>query len=217
MAQYFASRGYLVFQPNFRGSDGFGAAFTKAGYGGWGGIMQQDITDGLETLNNTGMIDPDRVCIVGGSYGGYAALAGGAFTPEIYKCIGAIAPVSDLPRMLIDEKRDHGKDHWVVSYWEEAIAQGDANRDFLKERSPAYHAEQFQAPVLLIHGRDDLVVKINQSERMKKALERADKNVKLVRMKGEDHGLSSPGARLEALQALDAFIAEHIGPHPNGG
>jgi len=82
MAQYFASRGYLVFQPNFRGSDGLGAAFTEAGYGGWGGVMQQDITDGVAALTKGGMIDPDRACIVGWSYGGYAALAGGAFTPE---------------------------------------------------------------------------------------------------------------------------------------
>ena len=217
MAQYFASRGYLVFQPNFRGSDGFGQAFTNAGYGGWGGVMQQDITDGVAALTSSGMTDPERVCIVGWSYGGYAALAGGAFTPDLYKCVGAIAPVSDLPRLLYDEKKDHGKDHWVVTYWERAIAKGDANRDFLKERSPAYLAEQFKAPVLLIHGRNDLIVKVTQSERMKKALERADKDVKLIKMKGQDHSLSTPGARLEALQALDTFIAEHIGPHPKGG
>ena len=217
MAQYFASRGYLVFQPNFRGSDGFGQAFTNAGYGGWGGVMQQDITDGVAALTSSGMTDPARVCIVGWSYGGYAALAGGALTPDLYKCVGAIAPVSDLPRLLLEEERDHGKDHWVVTYWENAIAKGDANRDFLKERSPAYLAEQFKAPVLLIHGRDDLIVRVTQSERMKKALERADKDVKLIKMKGEGHSLSTPGARLEALQALDTFIAEHIGPHPKGG
>ena len=216
MAQYFASRGYLVFQPNFRGSDGFGTAFTEAGYGGWGGVMQQDITDGVQALKNGGMIDPERVCIVGWSYGGYAALAGGAFTPDLYKCVAAIAPVSDLPKMLYQEKRDHGKHHWVLSYWEKAMANGDATRETLREKSPAMFAENFQAPVLLIHGKDDLVVKINQSRIMKKALERADKEVELIQMRGEDHDLSTPGARLEALQALDGFIATHIGPHAGG-
>ena len=217
MAQYFASRGYLVFQPNFRGSDGFGAEFTRAGYGGWGGVMQQDITDGVTALKNGGMIDPERVCIVGWSYGGYAALAGGAFTPDLYKCVAAIAPVTDLPLMLVDEKKQHGRNHWVVSYWEKAIAKGDADRAFLKERSPAAHAEHFKAPVLLIHGKDDLIVKINQSHRMKKALERADKDVKLIQMKRQDHGLSTRDARLDALKALDSFIAEHIGPHAQNG
>lgn len=217
MAQYFASRGYLVFQPNFRGSDGFGTAFTEAGYGGWGGVMQQDITDGVAELVKSGMIDADNMCIVGWSYGGYAALAGGAFTPELYKCIAAIAPVSDLPKLLIDEKNDHGRDHWVVSYWERAIAEGDATRDTLNSKSPVNFAESFKAPVLLIHGKDDLTVKYNQSTRMRSALRKAKKDVTLVPMKGEDHSLSTPGARLEALIALDAFVAEHIGPHPNGG
>lgn len=211
MAQYFASRGYLVLQPNFRGSDGFGTAFTEAGYGGWGGVMQQDITDGVEALVDGGTIDPNRMCIVGWSYGGYAALAGGAFTPDLYKCVVAVAPVSDLPQLLFDEKVDHGKDHWVVNYWETAIARGDATRDTLSSKSPAKHADKFKAPVLLIHGKDDLVVKIKQSRRMKKALERADKDVELITMKGEDHSLSTRGARLEALVAMADFVDSHIG------
>ena len=211
MAQYFASRGYLVFQPNFRGSDGFGTQFTEAGYGGWGGVMQQDITDGVNELIRGNMIDPSRVCIVGWSYGGYAALAGGAFTPDLYKCVVAIAPVADLPKLLIDEKNDHGRDHWVVSYWERAIAQGDATRDTLKTKSPINFADNFSAPVLLVHGKDDLVVKYSQSTRMKKALEKAKKDVKLISMKGEDHSLSTPGARLEALEAVNEFVEKHIG------
>lgn len=211
MAQYFSSRGYLVFQPNFRGSDGFGRAFKEAGYGGWGGVMQQDITDGVEALKRGGMIDPDRVCIVGWSYGGYAALAGGAFTPDLYKCVAAIAPIADLPKLLYDERLEHGKKHWVMAYWERAIENGDATRESLREKSPISFAEDFTAPVLLIHGRDDLIVRINQSQRMKRALERANKEVELIQMRGEDHDLSTPGARLEALRALDTFIETHIG------
>ncbi|MEM8634802.1 MAG: alpha/beta fold hydrolase [Pseudomonadota bacterium] len=215
MAQYFASRGYLVLQPNFRGSDGFGTDFVEAGYGEWGGAMQQDITDGVEALIASGRVDPDRICIVGWSYGGYAALAGGAYTPDLYRCIAAIAPVSDLPRMLIDERRDHGDDHWVVNYWEKAMADGEATRDFLRERSPAMYADEFQAPVLLLHGRDDLVVPVSQSRRMRRALRNADKDVRLVEYRGEDHSMSTPGARLEVLQELDAFISEHIGMSAN--
>lgn len=211
MAQYFANRGYLVLQPNFRGSDGFGRDFTRAGDGGWGTTMQDDITDGVIALIDDGVIDPDRVCIVGWSYGGYAALAGGAFTPELYKCVAAIAAVTDLPRMLLDGKRRYGKDHWALSYWERAMADGEADREFLRARSPSEFAESFEAPVLLIHGRDDIVVNINQSNIMNRALRSADKDVTYIKMSGEDHSLLTPGARLEALQALDAFINEHIG------
>ncbi|MEO0613347.1 MAG: prolyl oligopeptidase family serine peptidase, partial [Pseudomonadota bacterium] len=118
MAQFFASRGYLVLQPNFRGSDGFGAKHKLAGRGEWGrGVMQHDVTDGLNAMIKTGWADADRVCIVGASYGGYAALAGGAFTPKKYKCIAAVAPVTDLVKMIFDERRDSGSDSWVVTYW----------------------------------------------------------------------------------------------------
>jgi len=211
MAQFFASRGYLVLQPNFRGSSGFGREFTVAGYGEWGGKMQDDVTDGVTALVQAGMADPDRVCIVGASYGGYAALAGGAFTPDLYKCVVAIAPVTDLPRMLIDERRDHGRNHWVVAYWEKVIGDLSEERDFLREISPVNHADAFTAPVLLIHGRDDTVVPLRQSKRMRDALRRADKDVELIELRGEDHWLSTSETRLETLEAMEAFLAEHLG------
>ena len=211
MPQYFANRGYLVFQPNFRGSDGFGTEFTEAGYGGWGSSMQHDITDGVNALIAGGQVDPERICIVGWSYGGYAALAGGAFTPDLYQCVASIAGVSHLPQILVDERRDHGRDHWVIEYWEDAMANGDASRDILREKSPALHAERFQAPVLLMHGRDDLVVKINQSRLMRRALRRADHAVEFIEFKGGDHSLLTPGDRLDVLRELDKFITTHIG------
>lgn len=211
MAQYFANRGYLVFQPNFRGSDGFGAEFRDAGRGEWGGKMQDDITDGVNALIRSGRVDPERVCIIGASYGGYAALAGGAFTPDLYQCVAAIAPVTDLPLMLANEREDHGKQHWVYDYWTELIGDPKAERERLKAISPANAADAFQAPVLLIHGRDDLVVPIRQSARMEDALKRAGKEVEFIRLKGEDHNLSTAEMRLETLKALDAFVAAHIG------
>lgn len=210
MAQFFANRGYVVFQPNFRGSTGFGDAFEYAGRGEWGAKMQDDITDGLNALVTAGYADPDRVCIVGASYGGYAALAGAVFTPELYQCVIAIAPVSDLNRMLTDEKRDHGRDHWVVSYWEDIMAEGDARRKKLRAISPVHFADKVQAPVLLLHGDDDTVVPYKQSTRMRSALRDADKQVELVKLKGEDHWLSVADTRIQTLKEMDRFIAEHL-------
>lgn len=210
MAQFFANRGYVVLQPNFRGSTGFGKAFLDAGKGEWGGKMQDDITDGIKALATIGIADPERVCIVGASYGGYAALAGATFTPELYKCVIAIAPVSDLNRMLQDEKRQMGTDHWVVDYWEDLMANGYVTREKLDTISPAKFAEAVQAPILLVHGDDDTVVPINQSKIMERALQRADKDVELVRLKGEDHWLSVAETRLQLLQEMDAFLKEHL-------
>ncbi|MEE9328989.1 MAG: S9 family peptidase [Parvularculaceae bacterium] len=211
MAQYFANRGYLVLQPNFRGSSGFGADFRHAGNGEWGGKMQDDVTDGVMALIKNGAADPDHTCIIGWSYGGYSALAGGAFTPDLYKCVVAIAPVSDIPKMITDVKRKHGAYHWVVDYWEELIADGSFNKAKLKQISPARHAKAFTAPVLLIHGKHDTTVPIDQSYIMQKALKRAGKSVELIKINGEDHHLSESENRLAALTAIDAFVTKHIG------
>ena len=210
MAQFFANRGYLVIQPNFRGSTGFGEAFEDAGRGEWGGKMQSDLTDGVNALVKAGFVDADNVCIVGASYGGYAALAGAVFTPDLYKCVIAIAPVSDLNRMLQSEKRDHGSDHWVVSYWEDVMAEGDARRKKLQSISPANYAENANAPILLLHGDDDTVVPIAQSTRMRNALKRAGKQVELIKLKGEDHWLSVADTRMQTLRAMDQFLATHM-------
>lgn len=210
MAQYFANRGYVVLQPNFRGSEGFGREFEDAGRGEWGGKMQDDVTDGVNALIAAKMSDPDRICIAGASYGGYSALAGATFTPDLYKCVIAIAPVSDLNQMLRSERRDHGRNHWVVSYWEDVMAEGDARRTKLQSISPANYAENVTAPVLLLHGNDDTVVPYAQSTKMKRALERAGKPVKLVKLKGEDHWLSVAETRMQTLTEMDAFISEHL-------
>ncbi len=216
MAQYFANRGYAVMQPNFRGSDGFGAAYEQAGHGQWGrGVMQHDVTDAVDALVRGGIADPERICIIGASYGGYSALAGGAFTPELYKCVAAFAPVSDLPRMLIDERRDHGGDSWAVSYWSKRIGDLRKERPFLKSISPSEHADAFQAPVLLIHGNDDTVVPFRQSLLMERALKNAGKDVTLLKLEGGDHWLSTSDTRLETLRALDRFVTENIGVSDN--
>lgn len=210
MAQYFANRGYIVIQPNFRGSSGFGRAFQDAGRGEWGGKMQTDLDDAVAELGTMGLIDTDRVCIVGASYGGYAALVGASMTPDMYQCAISVAGVFDLNRILKSEKRKMGRNHWVVSYWEDIMAEGEARRKRLKSISPITYAKDVQIPVLLIHGDDDTVVPIRQSRNMERALKRANKDVSFVRLKGGDHWLSFDRHRIETLRAMDAFIAEHL-------
>ncbi len=209
LAQYFSSRGYLVLQPNFRGSTGFGWKFKKQGRGEWAGLMQDDVSDGVKALVDGGFSDPDRICIVGASYGGYSALAGGAFTPDLYKCVIAVAPVSDLPRLLTTEKRENQRGSWVVEYWHRVIGDPKKHKQKLKDISPVNFADAFKAPVLLVHGNDDTVVKIKQSSVMSSALKKAGKEVEFVKVKGGDHWLSTSETRLETLQAIDSFIAKH--------
>ncbi|MEM8499850.1 MAG: S9 family peptidase [Pseudomonadota bacterium] len=208
-AQYFASRGYMILQPNFRGSSGFGREFMLAGRGKWGREMQDDVSDGVMFLTKQGYVDKNRVCIMGASYGGYSALAGGAYTPSIYRCVVAVAGVSDLPRMLADDKRKYGARHWVNSYWRDLVGDSKADRDKLEAISPVNAAASFEAPVLLIHGKDDTVVPLTQSKVMSKALKKAGKDVTLVALKGEDHWLSTSQTRTQTLRKMADFIEQH--------
>jgi dipeptidyl aminopeptidase/acylaminoacyl peptidase len=208
LAQFLATRGYLVLQPQFRGSTGFGDAFRRAGYRQWGGLMQDDVTDGVRHFIADGTADPTRICIVGASYGGYAALAGGAFTPDVYACVASIAGVSDLPTMLVDSKRSHGEDSDTIAYWKDHI--GSPSNPEVAAKSPARFAANFRVPVLLLHGVDDSVVPIAQSERMAKALERVGKPVTFIKLPGEDHWLSRGETRLQVLQELEKFLAQYL-------
>ena len=210
IAQYFASRGYVVLQPQFRGSTGFGMHFQEIGKGEWGAGMSTDLDDGVEWLIHQGLVDPDRVAIVGASYGGYAALAAGAFSPFHYKCIVSIAGISDVPRMLKEERQRYGRDHWAVEYWEDQFGSEEEEKDKLEAISPISRAEEFQAPVLLVHGRKDTVVEPDQSQRMFRALKKADKDVTLVWLDGEDHWLSSGETRLETLRAVAEFVGDRL-------
>ena len=210
-AQYYAAMGYAVYKPNFRGSDGFGIAFREAGYGEWGGKMQDDITEGVQKLIADGVVDPARICIVGGSYGGYASLMGGAKTPDLYKCVIAYAPVTDIPAIFRYDETYGGKSSENVVFMRKSIGNIRHDRDFLNAISPVNRASDFSAPVLLIHGKDDTVVPIDQSRDMEKALSGAGKDVTFIELEGEDHWLSTASTRKAMLEASSAFLIEHLG------
>lgn len=210
LAQVIANQGYLVFQPNFRGSGGYGRAFAEAGHRQWGRRMQDDVTDGVKALIADGTADAKRICIVGASYGGYAALAGGAFTPELYRCVVSIAGVSDLTEMILDERKQ-GRESSVYRYWVKRIGDPDTDDAELRAWSPATHADKFTAPVLLIHGEFDGIVPFDQSRIMDRALSRAGKKVELIRVRREGHSLSRPSTRKQMYTDIRRFLAQHLG------
>ncbi len=211
-AQAFADNGYLVIQPQFRGSDGFGLKHIQAGYGEWGKKMQDDITDAVNFAVKKGITDPNRVCIVGSSYGGYAALAGGAFSPDLYKCVVAIAGVSELKSFLSWSKMQRGSKSSAVSYWKRQFANGTIDNAALEAVSPVNFAQNFKAPVLLIHGTRDQTVPIEQSERMNSALKSAKKPVTFIELDKENHYLQESETRLKTLEESITFVNKHIGP-----
>jgi dipeptidyl aminopeptidase/acylaminoacyl peptidase len=186
-AQFLAAQGYVVVQPNFRGSAGSGGAFTQAGRGQWGKLMQDDVSDAVKHMVDAGVADAKRVCIVGASYGGYAALAGVALTPELYRCAVSIAGVSDLGEMLKAERFENGRNSNVFNYWRYSIGDPDKDRDALQAVSPRRLAAKITAPVLLVHGQDDETVPIRQSEIMQDALKAAGHPARLVRVPKADH------------------------------
>jgi dipeptidyl aminopeptidase/acylaminoacyl peptidase len=215
-AQFLANRGYVVLQPNFRGSAGYGKAFTEKGLKHWGQEMQDDVTDGVKKMIADGIADPKRICIVGASYGGYATLAGVTFSPDLYACGASWAGVSDLGHILVTERKDHGARSQVLSFWQTRIGDINKDQDRINATSPALHADQVKCPVLLMHGEGDTTVRIDQSEIEDAALRRAGKKVEFVRFQGskdyiEDHYLGLPETRIKMLTLLEKFLKDNIG------
>ncbi|HUI61466.1 MAG TPA: S9 family peptidase, partial [Steroidobacteraceae bacterium] len=211
-AQALASQGYAVLQPNFRGST-LTEEMETAGFGEWGRKMQTDLSDGVRYLAREGIIDPARVCIVGASYGGYAALAGVTLDPGVYRCAVSVAGICDLRRMLkwVNERYGLG-DHSAERYWNRFLGVTGYDDPVLDQISPIRHVDKVSVPVMLIHGRDDSVVAYEQSEIMQKALQEANKKVEFVTMKKEDHWLSRSETRLQMLQSSVAFLKSNNPP-----
>jgi dipeptidyl aminopeptidase/acylaminoacyl peptidase len=209
LSQFFASRGYAVLQPQFRGSDGFGTKFALAGRRQWGRKMQDDVSDGVKHLIANGTIDANKVCIMGWSYGGYAALAGATLTPELYRCAIAGAGVSDLVEMLLWSREYAGGKEGSIRYWRLHIGDPTADKASIEAVSPIKHVANVKAPILLIHGVLDNVVPIKQSEIIAEALKAAGKPVEFARLANENHNITFQSTRIKTLQAMDAFLAKH--------
>jgi dipeptidyl aminopeptidase/acylaminoacyl peptidase len=210
LSQYFANRGFLVIQPQFRGSKGFGIDHILKGRGEWGRKMQDDLTDAVTALSDEGVIDHNNVCIVGWSYGGYAALAGATYTPDLYKCAISINGVSDVEEMLDEEKDNYGSDSEILSYWKEVINKNKLSENFLQKISPINYVENIKIPVLIIHGTRDKVVPLSQSEDFFDKMEDADKEVIYLELKDVGHSILNNPSRLKMLQAIDSFLQKNM-------
>ena len=200
---FFANRGYAVVQMNFRGSTGYGYDFMKAGLGQWGGQMQEDVEDATKWAIEKGIADPERICIVGGSYGGYAALMGAA-TSNLYKCSVSFAGVSDL-LYLLDDSRRYGGEETL------RIMLGNKSRQELKDTSPVNLADKIKIPVLLVQGDDDSRVLLKHGQKMRDAMEEAGVNYKYIEQENSDHFLTLKRNRLQFFQETEKFLKNHIG------
>ena len=212
LTQFLATRGYAVLRPEFRGSDGYGSAFEKAGHGEWAGKMQTDLLDGVAALAATGDIDPKRVCIFGWSFGGFAALAGATLHPEDYRCAASMAGVADVTLMIREQARSYGSESESLKYWRREL--GHANLEQQSAMSPLQHVDAVKVPILLMHGDRDTIVLPEQSQRMAAALTKAGKSVEMVTLAGDDHYLMQSPTRIQMLETLGAFLATNLPVKP---
>lgn len=209
VVQFLANRGYAVLQMNFRGSTGYGQAFQEASYGEWGLRMQDDITDGVKWLIEEGIADPNRIGIFGGSYGGYATLAGVTFTPDLYACGIDYVGVSNLFTFMES----------IPPYWEpyremlyEMVGNPDKEQDSirLQKTSPLFHVEQIKAPLLIAQGAKDPRVKQSESDQIVAALRERGVEVQYLLKENEGHGFSNQENRFELYRAMEDFLAKHL-------
>jgi dipeptidyl aminopeptidase/acylaminoacyl peptidase len=211
VAQFLANRGYAVLQPNFRGSTGYGKAFLNAGNGEWGtGAMQHDLTDAVKYLVEKKIADPERVVIMGGSYGGYATLAGLAFTPDVYAAGVSIVGPSNIITLL-----DSIPAYWAPIRKMFSIRVGDPedpeDRKRLEAQSPLNSATKITAPLLVIQGANDPRVKQAESDQIVVALRDLERDVAYVVAPDEGHGFSGRENRLAMFAIIEEFLAEHVG------
>lgn len=204
-AQLLASRGYGVLQMNFRGSEGYGREFEQAGRQSWI-VMQEDVTDGAKWLVEKGYADKDRICIMGWSYGGYAALMGAVKHSDMYKCAVSIAGVTDLGALIEDQEKYRFGDRFAKRFIKEGFKSGSQ----MKEYSPVKQADAISIPVFLAHGTKDVNVHFAHFQAMKKAL-RNHKDVTAVELEGSAHSIMDSENRIKMFSELDKFLVKHLG------
>jgi len=211
IVQFLANRGYAVLQPNFRGSTGFGKRFLNLGNRQWGtGAMQHDLSDGVRWLVERGIADPDRVAIMGGSYGGYATLAGVAFTPDLYAAAVSIVGPSSIPTLLES----------IPPYWEPvrrtfSVRVGDLEEptdlERMRAQSPLYSAERIRTPLLVVQGANDPRVKKAESDQIVRALRDLGREVEYLVAADEGHGFASAESNQALFAKVEEFLAVHLG------
>ena len=207
-AQFLANRGAAVLQVNFRGSTGYGKKFWQAGFKQWGRAMQDDITDGVEWLVKRGIADPKRLAIYGGSYGGYAALAGATFTPDLYACAVSYVGPSNIFTLLES----------IPPYWEpyremeyEEIGHPVKDKELLESISPVLHADKIRIPLFVAQGANDPRVKKAESDQIVEAVRKAGKDVVYMVKDNEGHGFRNEENRFDFYREMGGFLKKHLG------
>jgi dipeptidyl aminopeptidase/acylaminoacyl peptidase len=207
-AQWLANRGYACLQVNFRGSTGYGKAFLNAGDREWGGKMHDDLVDGVNWAVDRGIADPARVAIFGGSYGGYAALVGATFTPELFRCAVSVVGPSNLVTFIKS----------IPPYWSSYLAMlhrrvgnPDTEADFLLSRSPLTFVDRIRIPILIAQGANDPRVKRSESEQIVAAMREKGIEHEYLLFEDEGHGFAKPENRLRFYAAAERFLARHLG------
>ncbi|MBL9008479.1 MAG: S9 family peptidase [Myxococcales bacterium] len=205
--QFLANRGYAVMQMNFRGSTGYGRKFWESSFKEWGGKMQDDVSDGVKYLIDQGIADAKRVAIYGGSYGGYATLAGLAFSPDLYACGIDYVGVSNLFTFM----------KTVPPYWKPMlemmyamVGHPEKEKDLLTARSPVMHVDKMRAPLLIAQGRNDPRVNVDESDQMVAALKKRGIDVPYLVKDNEGHGFHNEENRFEFYEAMEKFLAKHM-------
>lgn len=211
--QFMASRGYAVWQPNYRGSTGFGSRHYAASFKQVGQAMQDDITDGIRHLVAQGIVDPDRVCIGGGSYGGYATMMGLVKEPSMFRCGINEVGVTDMIWWHELGYTDYNLSdaYGSAAFLNVTIGNPKTDREMMEKYSPRLHADKIKAPVLIVHGAGDQRVPIQHATGMRDALKAAGKEYEWVVYDDEGHGYTNPVNRLDRYRKIEAFLAKHLG------